>query len=143
MDMDAVDRVGSVDILRRLGGTDVLLVGVGAMASVALAASDLLAAEGVGVTVADPRWLKPVSPDLVALAAAHSLVVHVEDNGIQGGTGAALLQELAARGVRTPVRLHGIPQEFLDHAKRAVILDRIGLTPQAIARDTLAAFSAL
>ena len=35
----------------------------------------------------------------------------------------------------TPVRLHGIPQEFLDHAKRAAILERIGLTPQALARS--------
>ena len=136
--MEPVDRVGSVDILRRTGASDVLLVGVGSMASVALAACDLLVAEGVGVTVVDPRWVKPVSPDLVRLAAGHSLVVHVEDNGVQGGSGAALLQELSRQGVRTPVRLHGIPQEFLDHAKRAVILDRIGLTPQAIARDTLA-----
>jgi len=35
--------------------------------------------------------------------------------------------------VHTPFRLHGIPQEFLDHAKRAVILERIGLSPQALA----------
>jgi 1-deoxy-D-xylulose-5-phosphate synthase len=35
--------------------------------------------------------------------------------------------------VHTPFRLHGIPQEFLGHAKRAAILERIGLTPQALA----------
>ena len=40
-------------------------------------------------------------------------------------------------GVTTPVRLHGIPQEFLDHAKRDAILERIGLTPQAIALEVV------
>ena len=45
-----------------------------------------------------------------------------------------LLQTLTDAGVTTPFRLHGIPQEFLGHAKRAAILERIGLTPQALAR---------
>jgi hypothetical protein len=51
--------------------------------------------------------------------------------------GASFLQELTAAEVRTPVRIHGIPQEFLDHAKRPKILEAIGLTPQAIALDTI------
>ena len=54
------------------------------------------------------------------LARDHRLVVSVEDNGAIGGCGAVLLQTLNAAGVTTPVRLHGIPQEFLDHAKRGV-----------------------
>ena len=41
----------------------------------------------------------------------------------------------------TPVRLHGVPQEFLDHAKRAVILERIGLSPQSLARGIVEAMS--
>ena len=43
----------------------------------------------------------------------------------------------------TPFRLHGIPQEFLDHAKRDRILERIGLTPQALALGIVEAMSAL
>ncbi|HEY9564249.1 MAG TPA: 1-deoxy-D-xylulose-5-phosphate synthase, partial [Nocardioides sp.] len=61
------------------------------------------------------------------------LVVSLEDNGVVGGCGAVLLQTLNAAHVETPFRLRGIPQEFLDHAKRAAILERIGLTPQALA----------
>jgi 1-deoxy-D-xylulose-5-phosphate synthase len=61
-------------------------------------------------------------------------VVSVEDNGRVGGCGAVLLQTLNDAGVTTPFRLHGIPQEFLTHAKRGAILDRIGLTSQTIAR---------
>ena len=58
----------------------------------------------------------------------------VEDNGIVGGVGSVLLQTLNDARVDTPVRLHGIPQEFLDHAKRARILEQIGLTAQSLAR---------
>ena len=86
------------------------------------------------MTVVDPRWVKPVDPAIVELAREHRLVVSVEDNGRIGGCGAVLLQTLNDAGVTTPFRLHGIPQEFLDHAKRDVILARIGLDAQTIAR---------
>jgi 1-deoxy-D-xylulose-5-phosphate synthase len=133
-DIPAVDRVGGVDVLLRNGPRDVLVVGVGAMAATAVEVGERLVAQGIGVTVVDPRWVKPVDPALVDLARDHGLVVHLEDNGRVGGTGARLLQELNDAGVTTPFRLHGIPQEFLDHAKRAVILERIGLDAQTLAR---------
>ncbi len=145
-DLEAVDRVGGadgVDVLVRRGDRDVLLVGVGAMASTCVEVAERLAAQGIGVTVVDPRWVKPVSPALVALAAEHRLVVSVEDNGLVGGCGSVLLQTLNAAGVTTPVRLHGIPQEFLDHAKRAAVLEHIGLTAQSVARSVVEAMTAI
>ena len=54
-----------------------------------------------------------------------------------------LLQTLTEAGVTTPFRLHGIPQEFLGHAKRGRILEQIGLTPQALALGIVEAMSAL
>ncbi len=134
-DIEAVDRVGGVDVLVRAGKRDVLVVAVGSMGGVGVDVAERLSAQGIGVTVVDPRWVKPVDPALIDLAAGHRLVVTIEDNGVIGGVGAVLLQTLAAAGVDTPVRLHGIPQEFLGHAKRAVILDRIGLSAQTIALD--------
>jgi 1-deoxy-D-xylulose-5-phosphate synthase len=86
------------------------------------------------VTVVDPRWAKPLDRALVGLARSHRLVVSIEDNGRVGGVGAALLQLLSDEGVTTPFSLHGIPQEFLQHAERQAILDRIGLNAQTIAR---------
>jgi 1-deoxy-D-xylulose-5-phosphate synthase len=70
----------------------------------------------------------------VTLARDHRLVVSIEDNGRVGGVGGSLLQLLNDAGVTTPFSLHGIPQEFLQHAERQVILDRIGLNAQTIAR---------
>jgi len=132
-DMPAVDRAGGVDVLVRKGARDVLVVAVGAMATTAVDVADRLTAQGIGVTVVDPRWVKPVDPALVDLARQHQLVVSIEDNGEIGGCGAVLLQTLNAAGVTTPFRLHAIPQQFLTHAKRARILEQIGLTPQALA----------
>ncbi|HJR38456.1 MAG TPA: transketolase C-terminal domain-containing protein, partial [Nocardioidaceae bacterium] len=134
-DIERVDRAGSMDVLFRNGTKDVLLVGIGSMASTSVDVAERLVAQGVGVTVVDPRWVKPFDPAIVDLAREHRLVVSVEDNGIACGCGSALLQLLNAERVDTPVRLHGIPQEFLDHAKRAKILERVGLSAQSLARS--------
>ena len=91
----------------------------------------------------DPRWVKPFDPAIIDLAREHRLVVNVEDNGITGGVGSVLLQLLNEARVVTPVRLHGIPQRFLDHAKRAKILDDIGLTAQKLARSIVEDVTAL
>jgi 1-deoxy-D-xylulose-5-phosphate synthase len=133
-DIDALERIGGVDVLLRQGARDVLIVGIGSMAATAVDVGQRLIAQGIGVTVVDPRWVKPLDPALLDLARDHGLVVHLEDNGIVGGCGATLLQTLNDAGITTPVRLHGIPQEFLGHAKRAVILERIGLDAQSLAR---------
>jgi 1-deoxy-D-xylulose-5-phosphate synthase len=113
------------------------------MAATAVEVADRLTDQGIGVTVVDPRWVKPIDPALVPLAREHRLVVTVEDNGRIGGFGANLLQVLTDEGVRTPFRLHGIPQEFLEHAKREAILERIGLTAQPLARQIVEDVTAL
>ena len=87
-----------------------LVVGVGSMAVVAVGVAERLVAQGIGVTVVDPRWVKPVDPALVELAREHRLVVSIEDNGRVGGVGSMLLQTLNDAGVETPFRLHGMPR---------------------------------
>ena len=134
-DLEPVGRAGGCDVLVRSGTKDVLIVGIGSMAATSVEVAERLVAQGIGVTVVDPRWVKPVDPALVELAREHRLVVSIEDNGIVGGCGSVLLQTLNEARVETPVRLHGIPQEFLGHAKRSVILERIGLTGQTLARS--------
>ena len=60
-------------------------------------------------------------------------MVTLEDNGRTGGVGAAVSQLLQDAGVAVPVRVLGLPQEFLDHAKRPTILARLGLTGEGVA----------
>jgi 1-deoxy-D-xylulose-5-phosphate synthase len=84
--------------------------------------------------VLDPVWALPVNPSLAPLAADHDLVITIEDNGVVGGYGARLAQELRLAGVETPVREFGLPQEFIPHGNRSELLEEAGLTPQHIAR---------
>lgn len=133
-DIEQLDRVGQVDVLTR-SGQDVLLVGIGAMAATAIDVAQRLEAHGFGVTVVDPRWVKPVPPELVELAADFKLVVTIEDNGRAGGCGEMIAQALRDGGVQTPLRDFGVPQVFLEHAKRAAVLQEIGLTGQEVARE--------
>jgi 1-deoxy-D-xylulose-5-phosphate synthase len=143
----ALGRIGGMDVLRADDAdavaeagfrADVLLVAVGAMASMCLEVADLLAAQGISSTVVDPRWVKPVDPALPGLAAEHRVVVTVEDNGRVGGVGSTIAQALRDAGVDVPLRDFGIPQEFLDHASRNEILEQIGLTAPAVAERVAA-----
>ena len=133
-DLPALERRGPVDVLRRGDAGDVLLVAVGSMVPLCLAAAERAADHGIDVTVVDPRWVLPVADDLVALASAHRLVVTVEDGGRAGGVGTTLTQALQDRDVDVPVRTLGLPQEFFDHGSRGQVLADVGLTEQDVAR---------
>ncbi len=132
-DLPALERVGGVDVLRR-DGDDVLVVAVGSMAETCLDVADRCARQGIGVTVVDPRWVKPVPAEIVRMAREVRCVVVVED-GLRGGVSGAVAQALRDARVPTPMRDFGIPLRFLDHAKRPEVLLEIGLTAQDIARD--------
>lgn len=127
-----------LDVLREAPAKDVLIVAVGVMAGVALQAAELLAAQGIGATVVDPRWVVPVSESVVQLASQHRLVVTIEDGVRVGGIGTRIRQALRAAEVDTALNELGLPDEFLEHASRNQILERVGLTAQSIARDIVA-----
>jgi len=142
-EIDHIDRIGTLDVLRRDASADVLLVAYGPMGAVALEVAQRLADHGIASTVIDPRWALPIDPSLPTLAASHSLVVTIEDGGRHGGAGATLASALRDRGIDTPLRTASIPQRFLDHGKRAEVLAEIGLTAQDIARDVVEAVAGL
>ncbi|MDQ3592790.1 MAG: 1-deoxy-D-xylulose-5-phosphate synthase [Actinomycetota bacterium] len=142
-DVEALDTVDGVDVMSRTGpdqaADGVVIVAAGAMVHVAVDAARLLGDEGVAVTVVDPRWVLPVASAVVDLARHHALVVTVEDHGRAGGFGAAVTAALVDAGVDTPVVVCAVPQEFLSHARPAVLRARVGLTPEAIAGSIRAA----
>ncbi|MGE0817368.1 MAG: 1-deoxy-D-xylulose-5-phosphate synthase [Candidatus Nanopelagicales bacterium] len=133
-DVPALERIGGVDVLRRDADQDVLLVSVGSFAPLCLDVADRLAAQGIGVTVVDPRWVVPVPQALVDLAGSHRLVVSVEDNSRAGGVGSGIAQALRDAGLDVPFRDFGIERRFLDHGTRAAVLAEIGLTAQDVSR---------
>jgi len=136
-DVPAVGQLGAMDVLALPAdpaAQDVLLLGAGPMAGVCVTAAGRLADQGIGVTVVDPRWVKPLDPALPDAARQHGLVVTVEDNGRVGGFGDAVARLLRDHDVDTPVRTFGLPQQFIEHGERADLLEDAGLAPQHIAR---------
>ena len=135
--IQAVGAHGTVDILREARTPDVLLVSVGCLAAVATEVAEKLAAQGITASVVDPRWVLPVSQDLLDLSSAAPAVAVIEDNLVDSGIGAALGARMRAGGHRTPVWTYGIPKQFLDHGSRGQVLERIGLTPDTIATSLI------
>ncbi|HUB20948.1 MAG TPA: 1-deoxy-D-xylulose-5-phosphate synthase, partial [Streptosporangiaceae bacterium] len=135
-EVEAIAKLGGMDVLREPGdglGPDVLLVGAGPMVLMGLEVADRLAGHGIGVTVIDPRWTKPVDEALVGAARRHRLVATVEDNGRVGGFGDAVARLLRDHDVDVPVKTLGLPQEFLSHGSRDEVLEEAGLTSQQLA----------
>jgi 1-deoxy-D-xylulose-5-phosphate synthase len=133
---EAVERLGGMDVLGFPPpglGADVLLIGAGPMALTGLEVAGRLAERGIGVTVVDPRWLKPLDKALTAAARRHRLVVTVEDNGVVGGFGDGVCRLLRDNDVDTTVRTFGLPQQFLGHGTRNEILAEAGLTAASLA----------
>ncbi|WP_417562600.1 1-deoxy-D-xylulose-5-phosphate synthase [Microbacterium sp.] len=138
-DLPALERLGDgVDVLVRGDADDVLLIGVGPMAHLAVAVAARLETLGIGATVADPRWAIPVPASIAGLAASHRLVVTIEDGIRVGGVGTRVRQVLRDAGVDTAVDELGLPDEFLPHAARDEILRDAGLTADRIVQDVVA-----
>ncbi|MFT3942867.1 MAG: 1-deoxy-D-xylulose-5-phosphate synthase [Ancrocorticia sp.] len=108
------------------GVENVAVVGVGAMAGTALEAAK--AAMGVAVTVVDPRWVLPVSDELVSFLAGFDRVVTLEDGLIDGGVGSEIEIALAKAGHRVPVAKLGVRREFIAHASRSSVLAQENMT---------------
>ncbi len=139
LDIPALKRLSDgVEVLAEAPSKDVLLVAVGAMATVALKIAELLKAHGIGATVIDPRWVVPVRQSVIDLAKDHRLVVTLEDGVRVGGIGTRIRQDLRAAQVDTALNELGLPDEFLEHASRAEILERVGLTAQNITQEIVA-----
>ncbi|MSW79754.1 MAG: 1-deoxy-D-xylulose-5-phosphate synthase [Actinobacteria bacterium] len=133
-EVPALRTIGPLDVIAESGDGDVLLVSVGAFATIALEVADRLKAQGIGVLVIDPRWVKPLPVELLELASAARLVVVLEDGVRQGGVGSAVSQLLRDHDIDVPLRNLGVPVAFLEQAKRAQVLAEIGLTAQEISR---------
>jgi 1-deoxy-D-xylulose-5-phosphate synthase len=135
-DLPAFERRGGLDVLYRGESSDILLVSIGAMAPLAIDAAAQAFREGVGVTVVDPLWVKPLPADsLLAMAPRFKRVVVLEDGIKHGGIASTLSELFRENGLDLPIHSIGVPLEFIQHSKRAEILQDIGITSQSISRQ--------
>jgi 1-deoxy-D-xylulose-5-phosphate synthase len=132
VDIPAFERRDGIDVLYRGESADVLLVSVGAMAAMAVEAASQAYREGVGVTVIDPRWIKPLPQSLVTMATRYKSVVVLEDGIRHGGIASTISEMFRDAGLQVPIHSIGVPLTFLEHAKRGQIMSELGITAQQI-----------
>jgi len=137
-DIPAFERRDGIDVLYRGESADVLLVSIGAMAAIAVEAASQAYREGVGVTVIDPRWVKPIPESLITMARRYKSVVVLEDGIKHAGIASSISEQFRGAGLSTAIHSIGIPLEFIEHSKRSEILDNLGISAQKISRDIVA-----
>jgi 1-deoxy-D-xylulose-5-phosphate synthase len=130
--------IGRAELLRE--GCDVALFAVGSTVAPAQEAAASLAAEGIEAAVVNVRFVKPLDRDLLLdLARRVGKIVTIEENVLAGGFGSGVLELLAEAGLgATPVRRLGIPDEFITHGARSLLLTHYGLDAAGIASATRA-----
>jgi 1-deoxy-D-xylulose-5-phosphate synthase len=134
-DIPAFERRDGVDVLYRGESADVLLVSIGSMAAIAVEAASQAYREGVGVTVIDPRWVKPLPASLISMVERYKSVVVLEDGIKHGGIASAISEQCREAGLNIAIHSIGVPLEFIEHSKRSEILEDLGITAQKISRD--------
>ena len=101
----------------------------------------LAAAERLGATVVDMRFVKPLDEDLVLqMARSHEALITVEEGCIMGGAGSAVLECLAASNALVPVLQLGLPDEFVEHGDPGKLLSLCGLDAVGIEKSILQRF---
>ena len=131
-DIPAVTQLGFADVLVAAEQPEVTIVAIGVMAAQSLEAAKSLQDQGFRVDVIDPIQVLPISPDLIDYLSTREFVVTIEDGLVDGGIGEAIGSALRNINSRTRVLSLGIPKQFLDHATRKSILNKLHLDAQGI-----------
>ena len=132
--------VGRGEVLAE--GSRVAMVGYGYGVQVGLDAAGIVSeALGVRPTVVNARFAKPLDVELLEdLARTHEVVVTIEDHVLEGGFGSAVREAIGGIGAHL---VHvGIPDRFIQHGRRDLLLAEAGVTPSAAAQAALAATGA-
>lgn len=134
-DIPAFERRDGIDVLYRGESADILLISIGAMAHLCVEAAAQAYREGVGVTVIDPRWVKPLPASLVTMARRYKSVVVVEDGIRHGGIASTISEMFRDANLGVPIHSIGVPLTFIEHSKRSEILNDLGITAKNISNQ--------
>jgi 1-deoxy-D-xylulose-5-phosphate synthase len=123
--------IGSWEVLRT--GSEVALLVVGPLVFAALEAAEQLAEKGISCEVVNCRFVKPM--DVRYLEALHkrfTKIVTIEEGVVTGGFGDGVAGWLVGRGFAGRVVRLGLPDEFVSHGSRNLLLRKLGLDSRGI-----------
>jgi 1-deoxy-D-xylulose-5-phosphate synthase len=129
---------GSWEVLRT--GGDVAILAVGTMVGPSLAAAEGLAKDGIRCTVVNCRFLKPYDTAVFTeMVRSHPLVLTVEEGQVSNGFGAFMSREIDGLDLpnRPRVSALGIPDAWVEHGARNILMQGLGLDAEGIARRVM------
>ncbi|HTY13117.1 MAG TPA: 1-deoxy-D-xylulose-5-phosphate synthase [Candidatus Omnitrophota bacterium] len=113
--------------------SEIGIIAIGSMVHPSVEAAEQLEKEGIGATVVNARFAKPLDEELILkIARSSGRIVTVEEGVSSGGFGSAVAELLADNALNNPVIRIGLPSSFIEHGKRDEMLAMFGLTPQKI-----------
>ncbi|MDU2065557.1 MAG: 1-deoxy-D-xylulose-5-phosphate synthase, partial [Sporomusaceae bacterium] len=116
-------------------GTQVAFLTVGTMVKPCLEAAEILAKQEISASVVNMRFIKPLDYKAIRKAAREvGLIVTVEENVLSGGFGSAVLEYINEEQFQwTKVLRIGLPDQFIEHGARSILLAKYGLDSESIA----------
>lgn len=124
--------IGRGEQLRK--GADGLII-ASVMVDEAVNAAIALEQQGLSIGVMDGRFVKPLDSDLIVdLSEQAPFIITVEENALQGGFGAAILELLSDRRLNVPVVRMGIPDEFVGQGSQEELREQLGLNVDGLCR---------
>jgi len=124
--------IGTGEIVRK--GQYIAILSFGTLLPAALEAADAL-----GATVVNMRFVKPLDESLIRnIAETHDLIVTLEENVIAGGAGSGVNELLASASIVTPSLNLGLPDQYIEHGTQASQLAQCGLDSAGIERAIVA-----
>jgi 1-deoxy-D-xylulose-5-phosphate synthase len=128
--------IGKAEVLQ--DGSDIAILGLGPMMSLATELGERLKHEGYSAAVINPRFVKPIDREMLE-RYAHRVAAFVtfEDHVKMGGFGSAVVEALDEIGTPIPVIRIGWPDQFIEHGKVDQLRARYGLTADAALAQVL------
>ncbi len=128
--------IGKAQVVKH--GTQVVVLGLGALLPMAEEVAKELEAKGYSTAVINPRSVKPLDIDTISFfARSADLVITMEDHVLAGGFGSAVLEELSNVGIQVPVVRIGWPDAFVDHGKPDALRAKAGISVAATVEKAL------
>ncbi len=113
---------------------EIVVLAVGTMVTTARQVADVLAKRGIELSIVNARFVKPLDLKMLAeLRQTTAAIITLEENAVRGGFGQAIAEYLLTEGYTGRFRALGIPDKFIPHGNRDLLLKEIGLDPGGIA----------
>jgi len=127
-------KIGEWEHVKR--GSDIAVISVGVMTNAAEEALTILKKENITPSLIHARFIKPIDEKMLnRIADTHTTIITIEENSLRGGFGSYINSFVLNNNMDVQVKSLGIPDQFIEHGPRNILLKSIGLDPEGIAAE--------